>query len=365
MQASVEEQRRFGRSSSSSTSRRLDGVKPHAMLRSRIVVLRPTILQPKCNATWLRRGKQTSAASAPSPPSPTPPPRRRRPGLSYIWYGLVLLAGSSLGFTVRNFAAPYPLPLPGTREDELALQALTADIEKLDIVKTMRAQGYHLHSDSPVSALGDGGHKGWVELDFQTNLTESKEDWGKKTRTLTAESMAGFKGLGVQRAFWNTETKELVAVVWIGGALSGWPGMAHGGAIATLCEDCMSRMVAGPNASIGAPLHLFYFVRCQFLTDVADSIEPPTSVSVTYAKPTMAANFYVLRASFTKPWLPQTAPPPDPDPAPAKSWLPSRKDFTKKAPPAEPRKTVEIIATLEDLNGMLCVRTKGTFPVPG
>ena len=86
---------------------------------------------------------------------------------------------------------------------------------------------------------------------MKKNIAESKEDWGSKTRTLTGESLAGSRGLGVQRAFWNAETKELVAVVWIGGALSGWPGLAHGGAIATIFEDCMSRMIVGPDVSIG------------------------------------------------------------------------------------------------------------------
>jgi len=86
-------------------------------------------------------------------------------------------------------------------------------------------------------------------------------------------------------------------------------------------------------------------------------------VSVTYAKPTNSTNFYILRASFSKPYLPQAAPPPDPEPAPAKSWLPSWKDMTKKEPPAKDKKTVEIIGTLENTDGQLCVRVKGTYPV--
>lgn len=169
-----------------------------------------------------------------------------------MWYGLVLTTSAYLGYMVRNFASPPPLPLPGTQEDELELQALSADIDALPVVKSMRAQTYHLHSDTPLPEAGKvAAHVGWVELDIKRHITESKDDWGKKTRTLTGESMAGFKGLGVQRAFWNAETGELVAVVWIGSSLSGWPGLAHGGAIATIFEDAMSRMVAGPNVSIG------------------------------------------------------------------------------------------------------------------
>ena len=61
---------------------------------------------------------------------------------------------------------------------------------------------------------------------------------------------SGSRALGVQRAFWNVDTNELVAAVWIGTALSGWPTLAHGGAVATIFEDCMSRMIAGPDAPI-------------------------------------------------------------------------------------------------------------------
>ena len=63
--------------------------------------------------------------------------------------------------------------------------------------------------------------------------------------------MSGTRGLGVQRAFWNAETREMVAVVWIGGGLAGWPGVAHGGAIATVMEEVMARMVRGPEGPIG------------------------------------------------------------------------------------------------------------------
>jgi hypothetical protein len=43
----------------------------------------------------------------------------------------------------------------------------------------------------------------------------------------------------------------MVAVIWIGGGLAGWPGVAHGGAIATIFEETMARMVRGPNGNIG------------------------------------------------------------------------------------------------------------------
>lgn len=180
--------------------------------------------------------------------STTSKPRRSR--LNYIWYGLCLASGFGIGHVVRNFACPIVLPIPGTREDELALEALAAVVDALPIVKQMRAQGYHLHSDTPLDSTGKG-RGGWMEIEIRENIAEIAEDKDKTTRTITKHSLAGSKGFGVQRAFWNSETRELVAVVWFGGGMSGWPSIAHGGAIATMFQDAMARMIAGPNVSIG------------------------------------------------------------------------------------------------------------------
>jgi hypothetical protein len=91
----------------------------------------------------------------------------------------------------------------------------------------------------------------------------------------------------------------------------------------------------------------------------------PTSLSITYAKPTYSLDFYVLRASFAKPDKPQnlwSTPPPEPEAEPTKtwlSWLSPEKDLTKKVEPA--RKATEIDGTLVNMNGDLCVKVKATF----
>lgn len=183
-------------------------------------------------------------------------------------------------------------------------------------------------------------YKGWLEIDL---------DFGKDERDKKGilGVMSGTRGLGVQRAFWNAETKEMVAVVWIGGGLAGWPGVAHGGAIATVLEEVMARMVRGPEGRV-------------------EAIHRPDTLSVTYAKPTYSLDFYILRASFSKPDLPQTEPAPEPESEPTKSWLSwlsPKKDLTKKDN-AGSRKASEIVATLENVKGGLCVKAKGTFSVP-
>lgn len=206
---------------------------------------------PICAAQRYRSSKATrkaaKASQASQAPSSITPAPQKPSGFQwvYVLYGLLGFAGVSAGLTIRNFVDPS-LPVPGSREDKLALAALTSDVEQLEVVQWMRSQ------TTPADSEDDGKKSDWIELDVKTNITESKEDEGKSTRTLTLHTLAGSKGLGIQRAFWNVDTKELVAVVWIGTALGGWPTMAHGGAIATIFEDCMSRMVAGPDASISA-----------------------------------------------------------------------------------------------------------------
>lgn len=99
--------------------------------------------------------------------------------------------------------------------------------------------------------------------------------------------------------------------------------------------------------------------------DCAEPTHRPTSISITYAKPTYTLDFYVLRASFSQPSLPQTAPPPEPETQPTKSWLgwlSPQKDLTKKI---ESRQLTEITGTLESMTGDLCVKVKGTFDLDG
>jgi hypothetical protein len=120
-------------------------------------------------------------------------------------------------------------------------------------VQSLRKQSFNLHSDTPISGKGTSDKfkvKGWVEIDVDFAKDEEADSW----RGILG-SLSGTRGLGVQRAFWNSETKEMVAVVWIGGGLAGWPGVAHGGAIATIFEETMARMVKGPSGAIGMCAH--------------------------------------------------------------------------------------------------------------
>jgi hypothetical protein len=93
-----------------------------------------------------------------------------------------------------------------------------------------------------------------------------------------------------------------------------------------------------------------------------ERVHRPDSLSITYAKPTYSLDFYILRASFSKPDLPHSEPPPEPEAQPTKSWLgwlSPEKDLTKKT--EKPGQREEIIGTLESIQGDLCVKAKGTF----
>jgi hypothetical protein len=188
-----------------------------------------------------------------------PLPLQSRIRWSYLWYASILALGITTGLGARHFAAPLGLPPSGTPEDLLILDSLSQDIDALEIVQSLRAQSYNLHNDTALRSgpglRGSGGggrkisaYKGWVELDLDLGRREGKD--GEKKEGMLGV-MSGTRGLGVQRAFWSEETREMVAVVWIGGGLAGWPGVAHGGAIATVFEEVMARMVRGPEGSIG------------------------------------------------------------------------------------------------------------------
>jgi hypothetical protein len=118
------------------------------------------------------------------------------------------------------------------------------------------------------------------------------------------------------------------------------------------------RCIISFNPSVSVP-------RLRTRHDANDGIERvhrPDSLSITYAKPTYSLDFYILRASFSKPDLPQTERPPEPEAEPTKSWLgwlSPQKDLTKKTEPSRPKE--EIIGTLESVKGDLCVKAKGTF----
>lgn len=139
---------------------------------------------------------------------------------------------------------------------------------------------------------------------------------------LVADALAGARSLGVQRVFWNEKEHELVAVVWFGGAMSGWPGVTHGGGIATVLADKMALAARLAKGVVPAQ-------------DASVDSSEPTRLDLTYKKPTYANAFYVVRA------------------------VPRYGAFETSGSPND----IEVDAQLETLDGTICVQVKGAVPV--
>ncbi|KAF4551629.1 Hypothetical protein D9617_12g035170 [Elsinoe fawcettii] len=116
---------------------------------------------------------------------------------------------------------------------------------------------------------------------------------GKFGGGMVREALAGSRGLAVERAFWNKKETELVAVVYLGKGLCGWPNTVHGGFIATLMGERLGmaaellRTEALPNSK-------------QREGGKGEGEEADwrdlSELEIQYKKPTYAGQFYVVRA---------------------------------------------------------------------
>lgn len=147
----------------------------------------------------------------------------------------------------------------------------------------------------------------WEYHDAYTSLPT--ED---RARRLTTGPLAGARAVGAfQRIFFNQDTGECVCVIWFGGAVSGWPGVTHGGLVAIIMDEQLGRCA----------------IR-QFPSQTGVT----ANLDITYLKPTVTNSFYVIRSFPSKEGLTDT-----------KAWVHGR---------------------LETLEGKVCVEAKGLFVVP-
>jgi len=247
-----------------------------AFHRAYILLPRPSVLPG--------RNYATATASTSSRPASK---RRIRPWIYSIVFGVF---GFTAGKLTTYSLLPPPSPAAGTKEDTLLLNKLSADMDKLGIVKELRAKTVPLPSTDealradaqPVSVDTTALSGEWVEVQDPFSIgTWTGPEHSKRLMSM----FTGFRALGINRAFWNTTSHELVLVTWFGGSLCGWPGMAHGGMLATLLEETgfvAYKLAAGPD-------------------DEAHKInrEPernPKSLDLNYLKPTVANAFYIIRA---------------------------------------------------------------------
>lgn len=266
------------------------------------------------------------------------PPRRRRTVRPLIWAFFFGTLGFTAGKLVYNSLIPPTLPEPGSQADTQLLTQLSKDIDELAVVKELRAKSQtgpshseSLHTDialgsgdGSTSSVGAAGQEHWVELQDPLKLGT----WtGPEHAKRLLSSMTGASGLGVNRAFWNSSKRELVVITWIGGSLAGWPGVAHGGVLATMLEECASvaHNMAESREGIG------------------DGRDPQT-LGMTYLKPTLAGAFYVIKARIA-----DGEDMPNPE-----TGLSKEKDFAKRT--AERVEGTKVNCELQTLEGKVCVK---------
>ncbi|KAI0838225.1 HotDog domain-containing protein [Hypoxylon sp. FL0890] len=238
---------------------------------------------------------QPTLDNTPSP-SEQPPRRRRRRGLYYST--LFLLLGLSLGTALRLTLAPPPLPPPGSAEDAYLTSSIRSRGSSLPIVQSLTAD------------------PSWDTWDAYTGFHAQPNAPKLVSSRITTGPLSGSRGLPFQRIFHNASTGEVISVIYFGPGTAGWPGVVHGGALATVLDESLGRCA---------------ILKFPARTGVTARLE------LVYRRPTMTAGYYVIR---TRPMI-------NADEDPAKS---------------ERKMWVE--GTLETLEGKTCVEAKALFVVP-
>ncbi|KAK1763603.1 putative mitochondrial membrane protein FMP10, partial [Phialemonium atrogriseum] len=201
----------------------------------------------------------TTAPAPPAPPaepptskSPPPPkPRRRR---RLLLAATFLLIGTAAGSSLRLVLSPPEPPAPGTEEDAYTISVLHTQAAALPIVAELSA---------------DPDWTSWQAY-------ESMPAPHAATHAC-ASSLAGSRGLGgYQRIFQHRPTGDVVAVVYLGAGTAGWPGVAHGGCVATLLDECCGRAASA--------------ARLAARTGFTARLE------VNYLRPALSNGFCVVRA---------------------------------------------------------------------
>ncbi|KAI1122810.1 hypothetical protein F5Y10DRAFT_253130 [Nemania abortiva] len=230
--------------------------------------------QPPITAT------ATTAAAAVSPPTETtetppnndassssssPPSSSRRPPRGLIYACLFFIFGTVAGSVTSAAIAPPPLPPVGSELDLYLQEKIQARGLALPLVKELSAD------------------PSWTSWDAYAGIATTAPAVGDGARGISAAQsritsgpMAGSSGLAFQRIFHNAATGEVVSVIYFGAGLAGWPGVVHGGALATVLDESLGRCA---------------ILKFPSRTGVTANLE------LQYRAPTRTNDFYVIRAT--------------------------------------------------------------------
>ncbi|KAI1114673.1 HotDog domain-containing protein [Nemania sp. NC0429] len=233
--------------------------------------------QPRAREDETLTGPTTATATATeaadlypgdaSSPGPQRPERRRR--VRGIYYAAVFLLLGAIGGTfARITIAPPPLPAAGSDKDVYLQAKIRERGAALPLVQQLSADPSWTSWDAYAGVA--------ATATATADATQGPRGISAVQSRITSGPMAGSSGLAFQRIFHNASTGEVVTVVYFGAALAGWPGVVHGGALATLLDESLGRC-----AILKFPSH----------TGVTANLE------LQYRAPTLTNAFYVIRTT--------------------------------------------------------------------
>lgn len=213
----------------------------HSTRRPQLISRTCTIFPPqRCYATHpllnssLQTTRSPEAEFSPedqTPPPPPPPPKQsRKLRLRRItWALLGFLVGMAAGRVAAIIVSPPPMPDPGSPNDILLVKDIQSRAANIPIVKELSA--------SP---------------DFESWDAYSGFEGAGREKHFSTGVLGGARGIGAyQRIFWNQSTGEVVSVFWVGISVNGWPGVTHGGLLATVLDEALARCAMLPRKAGG------------------------------------------------------------------------------------------------------------------
>ncbi|KAI0405540.1 hypothetical protein F4802DRAFT_562267 [Xylaria palmicola] len=147
---------------------------------------------------------------------------------------IYLLMFSALGsiaaeFVYYTFVEPPALPPPGSKADARLQSTIEARGAALPIVRQLSADPSWTSWDA------------YAGISSTTSPDDDPQALSAARSRITSGPLAGSAGLAFQRIFHNASTGEVVTVVYFGPRLVGWPGIVHGGALATVLDESLGR----------------------------------------------------------------------------------------------------------------------------
>lgn len=199
------------------------------------------------------------------------------------------MIGLTAGQWMRYTISPPVLPAPGEGVDAQLSSYIRSKGEALPIVQQLE--------NDPA----------WRSYDAYSSFNTEE-----RKKRITTGPLAGARGIGgYQRIFHNASTGEFISVIYIGGALAGFPGVCHGGLIATILDESLGRCAIS---------------KFPTRTGVTANLE------LSYKAPVLTNSFYVVRT------------------LPVDEGRTDRKSFAR--------------ATVEGLDGRVLVEAKALFVLP-